>query len=297
MKHLCTLVIICVLPLITIAQTEIRFYTTEGEFMLNMYDSLAPITSGNFIDLVEDEFYDGVIFHRVIDNFMIQGGDPTGTGFGGPGYTIPDEFGDGLSNVQKTISMANSGPNTGGSQFFINLVNNTYLDFDKPPYTSAHPVFGIVVDGWSVVQAIGDVPVSSGNNKPLTDVVMDSVRIISYDTLVPDTTNTDTTDTTVSPPASIGSVSIFKDVVRVFPNPIDERSTLSIAATKSVSDAEIRVYDFHGRAIHRAQVPLVRGRNYIPLKTLQQDLPQGLYVVQVSAGGEKATTRFLVTRD
>ncbi len=159
------------------SQTEITFYTTKGNFTVKMYDSITPITSGNFISLVNAKFYDGLIFHRVINNFMIQGGCPLGTGYGGPGYTIPDEFDSTLSNIQKTISMANNGPNTGGSQFFINLVNNTYLDFNKPPYTSAHPVFGIVISNFSVVQTIGAVPVNINNNKPLTPVVMDSLRV------------------------------------------------------------------------------------------------------------------------
>ncbi len=158
------------------AQTEVTFYTNYGNFALEIYDDIKPITGGNFLDLVDSNYYDGVIFHRVIDDFMIQGGDPTGTGSGGPGYTIDDEFDSTLSNVQKTISMANAGPNTGGSQFFINLVDNTYLDFDKSPFTSAHPVFGIVTHNFEVVQDIGNVDVQIGTNRPITDVVMDSVR-------------------------------------------------------------------------------------------------------------------------
>lgn len=151
------------------AQTEVTFYTSMGTFKAEMYDTLQPITAGNFITLVNAKFYDGIIFHRVINDFMIQGGDPTGTGSGGPGYSIPDEFNHLASNVQKSLAMANSGPNTGGSQFFINLVDNTTLD---PSY----PVFGMVTSNFSVVQAIGAVPTNS-NDRPLTDVVMDSVRV------------------------------------------------------------------------------------------------------------------------
>ncbi len=151
------------------AQTEVTFYTNMGTFVTEMYDTLQPITAGNFIKLVEQKFYDGVVFHRVISGFMIQGGDPTGTGSGGPGYSIPDEFDPLAKNVQKAIAMANSGPNTGGSQFFINLVNNAYLN---PNY----PVFGIVVTNFSVVQAIGVVATNS-KDKPVTNVVMDSLRI------------------------------------------------------------------------------------------------------------------------
>ncbi len=153
------------------AQTDIIFYTTMGTFEVELYDTLQPITTGNFISLVEEEFYDGIIFHRVVEDFVIQGGDPYGTGFGGPGYTIEDEFDTLTSNVQKALGMANSGPNTGGSQFYINMVDNIYLD---PNY----PVFGIVTDSFEVVQAISEVPVNAAD-KPLTPVVMDSVRIKS----------------------------------------------------------------------------------------------------------------------
>ena len=104
------------------------------------------------INLVTTNFYDGALFHRVIKNFMIQGGDVSP-----PPPPIVDEFDSTLSNIQKTISMANSGPNTGTCQFFINLVDNTYLDFDKPPFTSKHPVFGITISGFNIVEDIGDV--------------------------------------------------------------------------------------------------------------------------------------------
>jgi len=122
---------------------------------------------------VSAEFYDGALFHRVIDNFMIQGGDVNPA----PAI-ITDEFDSSLSNIQKTISMANSGPNTGTCQFFINLVNNTYLDFDKAPFTSKHPVFGITISGFDVVKDIGDVQ-TNYNDMPYIDVIMDSVRIVS----------------------------------------------------------------------------------------------------------------------
>ena len=151
------------------AQTQVTFYTTMGIFVAQMYDTLQPITSGNFIDLVNEEFYDGVIFHRVIDGFVIQGGDPTGTGYGGPGYTIVDEFDPLASNVQMALGMANSGANTAGSQFYINLVDNTDLD-------AGYPVFGIVTENFSIVEDIGNVATNI-DNRPLTDVVMDSVRV------------------------------------------------------------------------------------------------------------------------
>ncbi len=150
--------------------------TNYGNIEIELYNDM-PITAGNFKKLVEEGFYDGIIFHRVIKNFMIQGGDPTGTGGGGPGYKIKDEFVKGHSNVRGTIAMANSGPNSGGSQFFINLVDNVYLDWDNPQYPdSKHPVFGEVVSGMEVVDAIGSVE-TNPQNKPLEEVKILKARI------------------------------------------------------------------------------------------------------------------------
>ncbi|MBT3416575.1 peptidylprolyl isomerase [Candidatus Woesearchaeota archaeon] len=130
-----------------------------------------PITTGNFINLVEAGTYDGVIFHRIIDGFMIQGGDPTGTGFGDSNIpNIQDEFGS-LKNDKGTISMANAGPNTGSSQFFINLVNNNFLD-------GKHPVFGKVIEGYDVVEKIANVQTDSGD-KPLEDVIIEKAEVMS----------------------------------------------------------------------------------------------------------------------
>ncbi|MFQ3336970.1 MAG: cyclophilin family peptidyl-prolyl cis-trans isomerase [Urechidicola sp.] len=158
--------------------SEVRFYTNKGDFVVELEDKLAPITSSNFLKLVNEKFYDGIIFHRVLQNFIIQGGDPTGTGSGGPGYSIQDEFHEDLSNIEKTISMANSGPNTGGSQFFFNMKDNTFLDYNESPSTSKHAVFGKVISGYSIVQTISNVSVNS-QDRPLTDVVIDSIRKIN----------------------------------------------------------------------------------------------------------------------
>lgn len=143
--------------------------TTMGEIVIEL-DPTMPLTTNNFRSLVEKEFYNNTSFHRVISDFMIQGGDPTGTGVGGPGYTIKDEFGSNNHNLRGTIAMANAGPNTGGSQFFINVVDNRYLD-DK------HPVFGRVIKGMDVVDAISKVP-TDASDRPLKDVkiVKASVR-------------------------------------------------------------------------------------------------------------------------
>jgi cyclophilin family peptidyl-prolyl cis-trans isomerase len=146
------------------------FETSMGDFRIELFDDLAPVTCRNFMDLAESNFYDGVIFHRVIDGFMIQGGDPTGTGMGGPGHVIPDEFGKGLSHDSEGIlSMANAGPNTGGSQFFITLAPTTWLD-------GKHAIFGRVVDGMEVVRAIGKVQ-TARQDKPVTDVVIKKLTI------------------------------------------------------------------------------------------------------------------------
>lgn len=157
--------------------TQVILHTTMGDITLQMHDDM-PITTGNFVKLCKEGFYDGVIFHRVIDGFMIQGGDPTGTGMGGPGYTIEDEFGKGHSNIRGTISMANTGrPHSGGSQFFINTVNNTYLDKEDPRTPSAHPVFGTVTAGMDVVDRISKVD-TDRNDKPRTDVAIVSAEVL-----------------------------------------------------------------------------------------------------------------------
>ena len=158
--------------------------TNLGTIEIELFTEQMPKTTKNFIDLAEKGFFDGTKFHRVIAGFMVQGGDPLSKensqkhlwGTGGPGYEIRDEFVEGISNTRGTISMANHGPNTGGSQFFINLVDNTFLDFDKQPTSSKHPVFGNVVKGMEVVDKISNVAKDS-QDKPLEDVVVEKVRI------------------------------------------------------------------------------------------------------------------------
>src|SRR3989344_2535482 len=151
--------------------TRIKFETNYGNITINLYSDM-PVTSGNFKKLVESGFYDKVIFHRVIDGFMIQGGDPQGTGMGGPGYTIKDEFthAGGNKNLRGTISMANSGPNTGGSQFFINLVDNSFLD-------SKHPAFGKVIEGMDVMDKIAKVE-TDDEDRPLEEVVIVKAYVV-----------------------------------------------------------------------------------------------------------------------
>jgi cyclophilin family peptidyl-prolyl cis-trans isomerase len=146
------------------------FETTMGNFKIELFNDLAPKTCRSFMDLAERKFFDGIIFHRVIDGFMIQGGDPTGTGTGGPGYTIPDEFGPGLAHdAPGILSMANAGPNTGGSQFFITLAATPWLD-------GKHAIFGKVIEGMDVVEAIGKVK-TGPTDKPITQVVINKLYI------------------------------------------------------------------------------------------------------------------------
>ena len=140
---------------------KVRLETNMGTVVIAL-DPQMPITAGNFETLAKKGFYDGVIFHRVIADFMIQGGDPTGTGRGGPGYMIKDEFTANNRNDRGTISMANAGPDTGGSQFFINLVGNNFLD-------GKHPVFGKVVEGMDVVDRIGTTKTDPGD-RPISPV-------------------------------------------------------------------------------------------------------------------------------
>jgi peptidyl-prolyl cis-trans isomerase B (cyclophilin B) len=132
---------------------NVKLETSKGDIVLELYPEHAPQTVNNFVFLIKDSFYDGVSFHRVIDNFMIQGGDPTGTGRGGPGYRFEDELvGNPLKHEAKVISMANAGPDTNGSQFFITHLPQPHLD-------GKHTVFGKVTQGEDIVDAIrqGDV--------------------------------------------------------------------------------------------------------------------------------------------
>lgn len=147
--------------------------TNMGTIEIELFANKAVKTVQNFVGLAKKEYYNGIIFHRVIDNFMIQGGDPTGTGMGGEsfwGEPFEDEVNTGLKHSSEGIlSMANSGPNTNGSQFFITLKATPWLD-------GKHTVFGKVIKGMDVMEAIGKVKTGK-NDKPLTNVVMEKVTI------------------------------------------------------------------------------------------------------------------------
>jgi len=162
------------------------FETTEGSIVCRLFDKDAPKTVANFVDLAEgkrewkhpstgkksnDRLYDGTIFHRVIPDFMLQGGDPQGTGTGGPGYQFEDETKGSPHKFDKPgkLAMANAGPNTNGSQFFITVVPTTWL-------TGKHTIFGEVVEGYDVVEKISKVS-RDGQDRPKTPVVLESVTI------------------------------------------------------------------------------------------------------------------------
>jgi len=165
--------------------TEATIHTNHGDIEVRLFDERAPRTVENFVGLATGErewtdpdtdeartgpLYDDVPFHRVIEDFMIQTGDPTGTGRGGPGYTFDDEFHDDLRHDSAgTVSMANRGPDTNGSQFFITLDAQPHLD-------GRHAVFGEVIDGTDVVEAIGSVE-TDANDKPREEVLLESVEV------------------------------------------------------------------------------------------------------------------------
>ena len=148
----------------------ITIETNKGAIKLELFADKTPLTVANFVNLASRGYYNGLRFHRVIPDFMIQGGDPTGTGRGGPGYNIPDEFHAELKHDGPGIlSMANAGPNTGGSQFFITLGPTPHLN-------NRHAVFGKVIEGLDVVKAIGKAATGPAD-RPLEDIVMKKVTV------------------------------------------------------------------------------------------------------------------------
>jgi cyclophilin family peptidyl-prolyl cis-trans isomerase len=149
--------------------TTATMHTSEGDIQLELFEEDAPKTVGNFAKLAGEGFYDGLIFHRVIPDFMIQGGCPQGTGTGGPGYTFEDEFND-HKVVRGALAMANAGPNTNGSQFFIVTTESA------PWLDGKHTVFGRVTGGQDVVDRISEVD-RDGRDKPTTDVVLERVAL------------------------------------------------------------------------------------------------------------------------
>lgn len=168
-------------PTMNAQNPVITMQTSMGTVKIELFADKVPNTVANFVKLSKEKFYDGILFHRVIPGFMAQSGDPNtkdndpyNDGMGGPGYKFADEFVSGLSNVRGTLSMANSGPNTNGSQFFINVVDNTYLN-------NKHTVFGKVIEGLDIVDKIVNVPTVQNDpllqNRPAKDVKIVSVTV------------------------------------------------------------------------------------------------------------------------
>jgi peptidyl-prolyl cis-trans isomerase A (cyclophilin A) len=158
--------------------TIVTFKTNLGSFDIELWNTKAPVTVENFLNLASNGFYEGVRFHRVIEGFMIQGGDPLTKdvsqlnrwGTGGPGYVFDDEIHSENRNAPGTISMANAGPGTNGSQFFINVNDNSYLD-------EKHTVFGKVISGYDVIEKISLVDTVPGADRPVEDVVIEHITI------------------------------------------------------------------------------------------------------------------------
>jgi len=152
------------------ANRKAIFETNKGNFKIELFEDKAPITTKNFIKLANDGFYNGLIFHRVIQGFMIQGGCPEGTGRGGPGYSIKDEFHPELKHeCEGILSMANAGPNTGGSQFFITVAPTPHLD-------NHHSIFGKVIEGMDVVMGISKAQ-KDRNDRPLSEIKINKVEV------------------------------------------------------------------------------------------------------------------------
>lgn len=252
LKNICLIALTILFFNNTRAQSEATFYTSMGAFKINLTDTLTPVTVDSFIARVAEKFYDGLIFHRVIKNFMIQGGDPNGNGTGGPGYSFKDEFHPTLKNIPAALAMANAGPNTNGSQFFINLVVNDHLD-------NKHTVFGMVHTGFDIVQAIGNVPTAGApTNKPLADVVIDSIRITRFAATVKNIHNS--------------------TAVKIYPNPT---TTGIFNIQLPAGRTDIVITDVSGKVIYTTRV---NGQ-----KEFVADIsyaPPGLYYVHLSGTDE-----------
>lgn len=159
----------CILPDEELKNKKVTIQTSEGDIVVRLYEELSPYTVSNFLFLAKEGFYDGTIFHRVIPNFMIQGGDPEGAGYGGPGYQFADEFND-QKIVNGSLAMANSGPNTNGSQFFIVSGGaQSHLD-------GVHTNFGEVIEGMDIVEKIEKLETDS-SDRPINDVIIEKMII------------------------------------------------------------------------------------------------------------------------
>ncbi len=252
--------------LICFSQTEVTFYTNHGDFTVELHDSIMPITTTNFIGLVNNKGYDGKEFYRVIANFVIQGGFRTGLP-----PAIQDEFDSTgvLSNRRWTLSMANSGPNTGSSEIFINLKDNLFLDYDKAPLTSAHPVFGTVKNGYSEILSIAGVAVD-GNDEPIVPVTMDSVRVTSSG-------------------LSTLQIDQMKHQSAVYPNPVTSESVLNLYC-HAADLAQIKLIDVSGKVIYQTSKRVEPGKNIIFMTELGLEfMDSGIFQLQVNCNMDHQT--------
>lgn len=216
------LVACCFLMLSAQGQTLVDFYTSFGDFRVQLREDLMPITANNFIKLTSKGYYDATIFHRVVEDFVIQGGDPSATGSGGPGYTIMDEYHvDMTHDSAGVIAMAKTAaPNSAGSQFYFTLSPQPGLD-------GRYSVFGSCIQGLQVILDIGKVPVN-GDDRPLSAVVVDSIRIVNTTAIGPD---------------------LYRQMpLEVFPNPFSERSFIRYEV-KQTGHLNLSIYDNQGRLI------------------------------------------------
>ncbi len=249
------------------AQTQVDFYTTMGDFRVELREDLMPITAQNFIDLTEAEFYDGVIFHRVISGFVVQGGDPLGTGFGGPGYTIMDEYHPAMNHDSTgVIAMAKtSQPNSAGSQFYFSLDALPSLD-------ETYAVFGSCIQNIEVIEAMGNVA-TGANDRPIVDIVMDSVRVVS------------------------GITSAVKKETQVvtietFPNPFTESINLSYIV-KTAGPVDILLLDIHGQIVEQLDSGYKsQGIHSMQFKTSSK-LPLGSYILSIKTADGKGVKKLI----
>lgn len=237
------------------AQTEVTYWTTKGSFKIMLTDTKTPITVDSFKARVIQKFYDGLIFHRVIAGFMIQGGDPLGNGTGGPGYTLPDEFDTSLHNIPGALAMANEGtPHTGGCQFYINVATNAWLD-------GGYTVFGMVTSGYSVVDSISVVPTNS-SDKPLTNMYMDSIRITTW-------------------PAAVTNINTAPNVY-FYPNPSHGIFNIELPEL-----TKIEVMSMQGQLVYKTEAKGI-------VKVDLRKQPAGIYMVRVSNTSGVAETKLVV---
>ncbi len=266
MKYIQLIFVLC-LSYLGSAQTQIDFYTSMGDFRVELREDLMPITAQNFIDLTEAEFYDGIIFHRVIAGFVVQGGDPLGTGFGGPGYTIMDEYHPDMNHDSTgVIAMAKtSAPNSAGSQFYFSLDALPSLDQN-------YAVFGACIENIEVIEAMGQVA-TGANDRPIVDIVMDSVRVVS------------------------GTTSSVKNeaplvTIETFPNPFTESINISYQV-KTAGPVDIQLLDIHGQIVEQLDNAYKsQGIHSIQFKT-DSRLPLGSYLLSVKTADGKGVKKLI----